>query len=211
MIIKNETNNIKIWKDSTPHLIASLPTTIFNMEVVGNGKYLAVATGRNCKTCNTTAYTKDNRGSIYLYFLDDPTQFFVLGETGLPNDQDLSNYPGYFHTDNVVNLKSISDNLFASGSRDQTVKVWNITALFNDISSEAPLTLNCQFGKVNGLDYDKDAKHLISGSIDGLINIYSMEQESDQYGHLLGSYNSGQDVYSLLVAQLFGNDEGIVI
>ncbi|MFN9942416.1 MAG: WD40 repeat domain-containing protein, partial [bacterium] len=86
-----------------------------------------------------------------------------------------------------------------------------ITALSEDMSLGAPLTLKCQFGKVNGLDYNKDAKHLISGSIDGLINIYSMEQESDQYGHLLGSYNSGQDVYSLLVTQLFGNDEGIVI
>jgi WD40 repeat protein len=67
--IANSSSNIKIWKDSTPHLKASLPTTVFNMEVVGNGKYLAVATGRNCKTCNTTVHARHNRGSIYLYFL----------------------------------------------------------------------------------------------------------------------------------------------
>jgi WD40 repeat protein len=208
--IANSSSNIKIWKDSTPHLIASLPTTIFNMEVVGNGAYLAVATGRNCKTCNTTVHARHDRGSIYLYFLNDPSQFFVLGDTGLPNDQDLSNYPGYYHTDNVVNLKSISNNLFASSSADYTVKVWNLTALFNEMSSGAPLTLNCQFGYVLGLEYDKKAQRLITGSYDGLISIYSLQQGTAQYGNLLGSYNSGMEAIVLRIVNINGHGGSIV-
>jgi WD40 repeat protein len=112
-------------------------------------------------------------------------------QPALVSDQDLSNYPGYYHTGSVFSLKSIDDNLFASSSKDKTVKVWNLTVIFNDMSLGAPLTLR-QFAKVNVLDYDRAAKFLISVADDGLINIYSMEQRSDQYGKLLGSYTSGQ-------------------
>jgi WD40 repeat protein len=182
-------STIKIWnlEDSSSQLIGTVPTTILRIEVVGNGAYLAVATRKNCEICNTTASVTYDQGSIYLYFLNDPTQFFVLGDTGLSNDQDLSDYPEYFHTEGVFNLKPINDSLFASSSSDYTVKVWNLTALFEDISTGAPLTLKCQFDYVTGLDYDKEAQHLISGSFDGLIYIYSMKEGTAQYGNLLGS------------------------
>ncbi len=204
----NPTSNIKIWnlEDSSSHLIATLPTVIFYTELVGNGKYLAVSTFENCETCDTTSNVDHDKGSIYLYLIEDPKKFFVLGDTGLPNDQDLSEYPGYIHTSSVLDLKSISDNLFASGSVDNTIKVWNLTAIFNDITSGAPLPLKCQFGPVVALDYDKEAQHLISGSFDGLISIYSMEQETAQYGHLLASYNSGMEVNYLKIVNINAND-----
>ncbi len=160
----------------------TLPTMIMKFEVVDYGTYLAVATRKNCNTCNTTANVNDDRGSIYLYFLDDPSQFFVLGDTGLPNDQDLSDYPDYFHTDTVNNLKSINDHMFASGSRDKTVKVWDFRVFSDKNSLVAPLTFTC-LGKVNGLDYDEAAQRLISGSYDGSISSYSMEQEEEADHH----------------------------
>jgi hypothetical protein len=56
---------------------------------------------------------------------------------------------------------------------------------------------------VFALDYDKEGHHLISGSNDGLINIYSMEQGTAQYGNLLGSYNSSEvEVWSVVVANI---------
>ena len=116
---------------------------------------------------------------------------------GLPNDQDLSDYPGYYHTDSVFSLISISDNLFASGSGDNK-------------SPRAPLTLKSSFGKVNDIDYDRDAKHLISGAEYGLINIYSMEEGTAQYGRLLGSYDSGQAVFAVIVADITEKNERIV-
>ena len=67
-------------------------------------------------------------------------------------------------------------------------------------------TLKCQFGPVVALDYDKEAQHLISGSFDGLISIYSMEQETAQYGHLLASYNSGMEVNYLKIVNINAND-----
>jgi hypothetical protein len=86
-----------------------------------------------------------------------------------------------------------------------------LTALFNDISSGAPLTLKCQFGLVIGLDYDKGAQHLIAGSVDGLINIYSMQQGTTQFGNLLGSYNSGMGTIFLRIANSTGTGGSIVV
>ncbi len=71
-------STIKIWNltDSSSQLVGTVPTTILGFEVVGNGAYLAVATRKNCNTtCNSTANDNDDRGSIYLYFLNDPSQF----------------------------------------------------------------------------------------------------------------------------------------
>jgi WD40 repeat protein len=204
--LTDTTSTIKIWnlEDSRSELIGTIPTIVFIIELVGNGKYLAVATQNNCDTCNTTSNVNHDYGSIYLYLLNDPTQFFVLGDTGLPNDQDLSDYPDYIHTNDVLNLKSISDNLFASSSTDYTVKVWNLTAIFEETSLVAPRTLRCQFGPVVGLDYDKETQRLISGSFDGLINIYSMEQGTTQYGNLLGAYDSGMGRIFLRIANSTG-------
>jgi WD40 repeat protein len=219
--LTDTTSTIKIWnlEDSRSELIGTIPTIVFIIELVGNGKYLAVATQNNCDTCNTTSNVNHDYGSIYLYLLNDPTQFFVLGDTGLPNEQDLSDYPGYFHTDTVNNLKSINDHMFASGSRDKTVKVWDLRVFSDENAPVAPLTFTC-LGKVNGLDYDEDAQLLILGSYDGSINSYSMEQEVDhhhkhehhehyQYGTLLESYNSGQGVLFVMVGDFSGNDDKI--
>ncbi len=137
-------------RSNTSQLVTTLPSIILQFELVGKGAYLAVATRKNCNTtCNTTANVNHDRGSIYLFLISNLTNVFVLGDTGLANTQDLTNYPGYFHMDTVIFLKSFGDNLFASTSRDQTVKVWNLTAILSSTASVgAPLTLKCQFGKV---------------------------------------------------------------
>ncbi len=96
----------------------------------------------------------------------------------------------------MIFLKSFGDNLFASTSRDQTVKVWNLTAILSNSTASvgAPLTLKCQFGKVFGAYYVEAGRSVISGSDDGLIDTYSIGN-----GSLLSSYNSGQVVTFILV------------
>jgi WD40 repeat protein len=91
--------------------------------------------------------------------------------------------------------------------------VWNLTAIFNKSSSGAPppLTLKCQFGKVFGVNYIESAQNLITGSDDGLINIYSIDKGTSKYGSLLTSYNSDQVVNFVIIANITENGRIIVV
>jgi WD40 repeat protein len=186
--------------DFTSSLFVTLPSFILDMSLALNGSVLAVSTNNNCDDeCNTSSNPTHDRGSIWLFFIADPDQVFVLGDTGLPNDQDLTDHPDFIHTNGVGELYPISEFILASGSKDKTVKLWNLTSL-GDKNLLSPVTLRCQFKSPLTMDTAtlNGSPILITGSRDGLINAYDLTQGST-YGNLMSSFNGGFDVGALVV------------
>ncbi len=195
-------SNITFWNlnNFTSSLFATLPSFIYDLSLTLNGSVLAVSTNNNCDDqCDTSANPTHDRGSIWLFFIADPTQVFVLGDTGLPNDQDLTDRPDFIHTNGVGRIYPISDFILASASKDKTVKLWNLTSLA-DTNPQAPVTLRCQFKGALAIDRLKfnGVSFLITGSHDGLINAYDLTQGST-YGNLMSSFNGGLDVGAMVV------------
>ena len=195
------TSTVTIWNlnDFSSKLFTQIPAIVRDITLTLNGTVLALATLPNCNTdCNSTAKPEYDRGSIWLFHILTRIPLYALGDTGLSNEQDLTDYPGYFHTDSVLKLQSISDVILASASRDGTVKLWNLTSL-EDSNPQTPVTLQFQFTStrtVNTMITSDGSPLLFAGSHNGLIGEYSLKQ-GDTYGNLMSSYNSGLDVTSV--------------
>src|SRR5262249_29006338 len=71
------------------------------------------------------------------------------------------------HTGAVTSVAfSPDDRLLASGSADQTIKLWSTT------SGKEVLTLKGHTGRVNSVGFSPDGKRLISGSADKTVRIW---------------------------------------
>ena len=105
---------------------------------------------------------------------DSRGQKLISGRTG--NKVDLWNHKSNeviasgLHDQPVLAVAAISNlGLFASGSSDRTIRLWNL------ISGEQKRLLEGHTGWVTSLAFDPESNVLVSGSMDGTIRLWSLE------------------------------------
>ena len=87
--------DITFWNliDFSSDIFAHFPSFVLDMKLTLNGSVLAVATLTNCAECNKNP--EYDVGSIWLFDILTGNRLFVLGNTGLSNDKDLTDLPGF--------------------------------------------------------------------------------------------------------------------
>lgn len=82
------------------------------------------------------------------------------------------------HEDYVENIELISDNILATGSRDNTIRLWNIENIANNITLHAISVINAHTSNIKVLKRIGENK-FISGSNDGSIKIWQLEGQCE--------------------------------
>ncbi|NEQ69068.1 MAG: hypothetical protein F6K21_26915 [Symploca sp. SIO2D2] len=76
------------------------------------------------------------------------------------------------HQDSVFSVRfSPNGKLLASGSRDNTIKIWDLE------KRGEPLTLSGHQSSVNSVSFSPDGKFLASGGNDGKVILWSLDLE----------------------------------
>lgn len=76
------------------------------------------------------------------------------------------------HTDSVTCVAySFFNHLVASGSKDQTIKVWNV------LKGREGFTLAGHTSEVSTVSFSVDGKYIVSGSLDNEIKVWNVKEK----------------------------------
>ncbi len=206
-VISGDVNNrVLLWNltDGTFTLLASLSAKVNDIWLLSNSTRLSVATSNNCEDdCSIVEFY--DPGSAWVFNLADLTSsaynhtdnttyskiYHVFGGTFLADTLDLGDSTSVgIHTDSVRVIDDLSDNLylFATGSDDNTAKVWNLT------SKSLVATYGCHTNQIkSALDHYQFSNLtdliLVNGALDGLVNSYLIPTSNQ----LIGAYLVGNN------------------
>ena len=81
---------------------------------------------------------------------------------------------------------SLDGNILASGSKDSTIKLWDIT------TGELLNTLETHSDSVRSLAFAADGNKLVSGSEDGTIKIWRVPARERAWNNFVSDYHAGK-------------------
>ncbi|KAJ8463984.1 hypothetical protein ONZ45_g17394 [Pleurotus djamor] len=161
LVTVSQDHSIRVWNLETgecTHIFYGHTKTIRCVSIT-------VPEGSN----NPLIVTGSRDGEIHVWRLplqDDPK---YIGD----EESDLSNNPYHLfllkgHTDSIRSMAT-NGNIVASGSYDNTVRVWDV------VSGECLWTLEGHTAKVYSIVMDPSANRVYSGSMDGTLRAWSLE------------------------------------
>ena len=183
------------------------PRSIYDIEFSPDGKSLASAGSSTVSVLNVADGSLIRDIKSYGFAIDFSPDGHTLAATSsssidLWNIDDLEGQPTSLtgHTETVWTLAFSTDGrLLASGSSDDTIRIWDIN------TNETLITLSGHTDDVKSVAFSPDDKYLASGSDDDTIRIWTVET-----GELIHTFkNNPADYRSSEV--IFSNDGKTII